>query len=1056
MRAFFFLLCTTVFSLTPENTFSQEKIVIAQDQLASVDDVFIIINKQTGYRFIYPRNLFKNSPKVQLTKGEIGLVKLLNKSLLPSYLDFELSNKNTIIIKEHNISPTSAAQDGIEISGLISDNTGLPLPGANIIEKGTTNGTQSDFDGNYSIIVSKGAILVYSYLGYISREITIGENDSLRNIVLDPDVSALDEITVTSIGYGKVEKREITSSVVSVTSKKFNKGNVNDPAQLLQGKVAGLSIVKPGADPNAGFNIRLRGLSTFGANSQPLIVIDGVLGGSLQLIDPNDIESIEVLKDGSAAAIYGTRGASGVILVTTKKAKGSTARLEYNNYVALEEVSRFVQNSTPQQYIEAGGVDNGYETNWLDLLTRTGVTQVHNLSVSNGNETGSYRASVNYRDVEGIAVGSGFDQLNARFGLNQKLVNDRLNLAFNIGITKRNAQFIPYEGMRFAIIADPTAPIYIDNNPENGYWEPNSPEYHNPYGIINEVNDQGTFKTMLGNLRVDYEVSKNLSLGAFYSMQYESDLRSQYFSSKTRFSSAAGQHGRANKFTEDRNNELFEITGNYEKSLGKLKINLLGGYSWQEFTFENFSAFNTNFITDDLLSNALELGLGTAEGSDAAAGMFSQKEESRLISVFGRAMFNYDDTYFLSATLRREGSSKFGPNNSWGNFYSVSGGINFAKVFTTPFDVLKLRAGYGVTGNLPNQNYEYRVRLSRGARSLFNETTYLQGVNFASNPNPDLKWEEKAETNIGLDFGILNSKIRGSVDYYIRNTTDVLQSVSVPVPPNFYPNTLLNIGELKSNGLEIALGLTAIQNNDFTYNTDVTFSTYNTELVTLTGETERVFLGNLGPPGLNGVNVIKVAEGEVIGDIMAPIFEGLTDDGKRILTDQNGDDTINQEDWKVVGNGLPDFELSWNNAFTYKNFDLNMAFRGAFGHSLVNINRAYYESPAASNNYNPVRTKYYLPELTEGENWNSSYVEKADFFKLDNVTLGYNFDLKEDSLLKSFRLYASGQNLFVISGYTGVDPEVHYSYGSPLAPGIDDRNSYFRTRTITLGLNIGF
>lgn len=949
------------------------------------------------------------------------------------------------------------AQQKKVISGTItSDTEGIPLVGTNIIEKGTSNGTQSDFDGNYSIEVAEGTVLIFSYIGYDSKEIVVGADDVL-NVSLDPNAATLDEITITSIGYGQIEKREITSAVVGVSEKKFNKGNVNDPAQLLQGKVAGLSISRPGGDPNAGFNVRLRGLSTFGANSQPLIVIDGVLGGSLQLVDPNDIESMEVLKDGSAAAIYGTRGASGVIIVTTKKAKGEMSSIEYNGYMAFEEVAKFVPNSTPEQFVEAGGVDNGYQTDWLDLLTETGVSHVHNLSIANSSKNGSYRASINYRDIEGVGIGNGFDQINARVGINQNFFEDRLKIAVNLGITKRNAQFIPYESMRFAIIADPTAPIYNDNDPANGYWEPNTPEYHNPYAIANEVTDDGIFKTMLGSLRADYEIIDGLKVGVFYSMQHESDLRSQYFSSKTRFSSAAGQKGRANKFSEDRDNELFELTGNYQKYFGDLKVDFLLGYSWQEFMFENFSAFNTNFITDDLLYNSLELGLGTAEGSDAAAGMFSQKEESRLISYFGRVMLNYQDAFFLSATLRREGSSKFGPNNRWGNFYSISGGVDFAKAFDTPFDALKLRLGYGVTGNLPNQNYEYRTRLSRGSRVYFNNDRYLQGVTFVSNPNPDLKWEEKAETNIGVDFAVFNSRLRGSVDYYIRNTSDVLQSVAVPVPPNFYPNTLLNIGELKSSGLEIALGGSVVENNDFIYNTDLTFSTFNTELVRFDGERDQIFLGNLGPPGLNGINVIRVAEGEQIGDIMAPIFEGLDEEGRRIITDQNGDGTITQEDDAVkVGNGLPDFEIGWSNRLSFRNWDLNLTFRGAFGHSLVNINRAYYESPAASNNYNPVRTKYYLPELTEGESWNSYYVEDADFFKLDNATLGYNFNIKDESPLKSFRLYATGQNLFVITDYTGVDPEVHYSYGSPLAPGVDDRNSYFRTRTWTIGLSIGF
>lgn len=928
-----------------------------------------------------------------------------------------------------------------------------PLIGATVQIKGTSDGTVTDFEGKYEIQASSDDVLLFSYTGYNPLEEQVG-NRSVIDISMAPASELLDEVVV--IGYGTAERKEITNSVASVDAEDFNKGNVNDPAQLLQGKVAGLSIAKPGGDPNAGFNIRLRGLSTFGANSQPLIVIDGVLGGSLQLVDPNDIESVEVLKDGSAAAIYGTRASSGVIIITTKRAKlGDGAKIDFNSYVATENVAKFVEISTPEQYREAGGVDNGYETDWLDLLTRTGVSQVYNLSAYNSIGSGNYRVSVNYRDVEGVAYNSGFDQINGRLSLMQRAMDDRLKLTFDLGITKRNAEFTPYEVMRFAIIADPTAPLYNNNNPEDGYWEPNTPEYHNPYGISQEVTDEGTFKTLLANLRLNYELFDGFNIDAFYSQQYQNDLRSQYFSSKTRFTSASGQRGRASKFTEDRKNELFELTASFKRNFGKVSLNTVAGYSWQEFQFENFNAFNTNFITDDLLYNALELGLGTAFGSDATAGISSQKEESRLISFFGRAILNFDDTYFLSLALRREGSSKFGPNNRWGNFYSISGGVDLVQAAKIPMDVLKLRIGYGVTGNLPNQNYEYTTRLSRGTRTFFNNSRFLQGVNFASNPNPDLKWEQKAETNIGLDFAFAKSRISGAIDYYVRNTTDVLQSISVPVPPNFFSSTLQNIGELRSNGLEVALDFAAIANETLTYNTGLVFSTFNTELVTLDGEREQIFIGNLGPPGLNGVNVIRVAEGRPIGDIMAPIFEGLDDSGRRIITDQNGDGTISQEDDAVVvGNGLPDFELSWNNTLSIGNFDLSAVIRGAFGHSLVNINRAYYESPAASNNYNPVRTKYYLEDLTESENWNSYYVEKADFVKLDNITLGYNFNFNNQKI-RSMRLYVSGQNLFVITDYTGVDPEVHYSYGSVLAPGVDNRNSYFRTRTFTFGLNLG-
>lgn len=978
---------------------------------------------------------------------------LLNRWLL-FYLLKQVVRKGLFILL---LLPVSFvyAQNTRTVSGQVTAlSDGSALPGVNILIQGRSSGTVTDIDGNYSIqVTSNDNTLVFSSIGYLTEEVAINGRDVI-NITLSEDIKSLSEVVV--IGYGTAEKKEITSSVASVDEKEFNRGNVNDPAQLLQGKVAGLSIAKPGGDPNAGFNVRLRGLSTFGANSQPLIVIDGVVGGSLQSVDPNDIASIEVLKDASAAAIYGTRGASGVIIVTTKKGgMEGTSSIDYNGYVAVEEVARFVPNSTPQQFIEAGGQDNGYETDWLDLVTQTGVSNVHNVALSNSSKSSSYRISVNYRDVEGVAVGSGFDQLNGRLNLTQRAINDRLNLTANLGITRREADFVNYEALRFAIIADPTAPIYLENDPALGYWEPSTPEYHNPYAISREVTDEGNFKTILGSLRADFEVLSGLNLSAFYSQQYESDMRSQYFTSRMRFNSGQGRNGLANKFSEDRLNELFELTGSFKRQIGKLGLNTVVGYSWQELGYENFSAANGNFITDELLYNNLGLGLDIANN---LASMESAREESRLISFFGRAIFNFDDTYFLTAAYRREGSSKFGANNRWGNFYSFSGGIDIQRLADLPMEVLKLRAGYGITGNIPNENYEYLQRLGPGARFLYNGA-YVPSFGVASNPNPDLKWEQKAETNIGLDFAFMNNRLSGSLDYYIRDTKDVLQTISVPVPPNFFGTTLKNIGELKSNGLEVLVNYLALQNNEgFTYNTGITFSTFRTELVKLNDENTQLFLGNLGPPGLNGTLVIRLKEGELIGDIMAPIFEGLNEDGQRIITDQNEDGNITQiDDAVVVGNGLPEFELAWNNSLTFGNFDLNFVMRGAFGHSLVNINRAYYESPAASNNYNPVRTKYYLPELTQPESWNSYYVEKADFFKLDNATLGYNVSLGDESVFKNLRFYLTGQNLFVITDYTGVDPEVHYEYGdNPLAPGVDDRNSYFRTRTYTFGLNVGF
>ncbi len=1023
------------------------------------------VEKLTDVKFMYSAEVIQAKRKVSFNAKNERLAEVLDRLLSPLKISYEVSKRRILLSSAETAEPekTETLFNVVElvalnVSGTVTNNKGEGVPGVSIREEGTGNGVTSDANGKYSISVkNEKSVLVFTSVGYKSFQTAVG-SQKVINVVLEDDNTTLGEVVV--IGYGTVERKELTSSVAKIDAKNFNRGNVNNPAQLLQGKVAGLSIVRPGGNPNEDFSIRLRGLSTFGANSQPLIVIDGVIGGALNALDPNDIKSIEVLKDASAAAIYGTRGSSGVIIVTTKR--GTTdgkASIEYNTYASSEEVAKFVQNSTPEQFVEAGGQNLGFKTNWLDLVTRKGISNVHNLSFSNSSGSTSYTGSVNYRNVEGIYIGTGFKQINARLNLTQRAINDRLTLSFNVGVTNRTASYGFTDGLRFAIIANPTAPVYINNDPTQGYLEPNSPEFHNPVAIAKEATSDGKIKTLVGSIRADFEILDGWNVGAFYSNQIDNNMASTYLSSKIRYGTASGRGGLATKFSQDGNNELFEMTTSYKKTFKDLKLNLVGGYSRQMLSFENVSASNGNFITDELSYNNLGLGLDIA---NKLASVGSAKEESRLVAFFGRAMLNYKDTYFLSAALRHEGSSKFGPNHRWGNFYSVSGGADLLKALKiSALTTLKLRAGYGVTGALPNQNYEYLQRLGTGPRFLF-EGNFVPSVAVASNPNPDLKWEQKAETNIGLDFGLIDNRLTGSVDYYVRNTKDVLQTVSVSVPPNFFGTSLLNIGKLKSNGLEVGLNYAVMPKGikGLVYNTGLIYSTYNTQLVSFDGKQSEIYLANLGPPGLNGTLVVRLKEGEKIGDIMAPIFEGVDDKGARIIKDQNGDGQITRADYVVVGNGLPKFELAWNNSLEYKNFDLNFLIRGAFGHSLVNINRAYYESPAAANNYNPVRTKYYLPNLKQGESWNSYYVEKADFVKLDNITLGYNVNLSEKSAFKKIRFYASGQNLFVITGYTGVDPEVHYNEngttGSPLAPGIDQRTSYFRTKTFTFGINIGF
>lgn len=1033
-----------------------------------VKDVLSEIERSVKIKFTYnPQSIAVNERVTVDYNGE-KLSTVLDGFLTPLNISYELSGDYIILRKQMADAGSSLQEASIQASvvfdvkGVVTDDEGNALPGVNVVIKGTTNGTTTDIEGKYAISVVDGTeTLVFTFIGYAAKEIAIN-NQSVINVSMVADITSLNEVVV--IGYGTVERKEITSAAVNVDAKSFNKGNVYNPAQLLQGKVAGLSIVKPGSDPNAGFAVRLRGLSTFGANSSPLIVIDGVIGGSLQTVDPNEIESMDVLKDGSAAAIYGTRGSSGVIIITTKKAKRGATGIDFNSMVSFEEIGKTVEIASAERFLQEGGPDLGSETNWIDEVTRTGVSQTYNIAAYGNTGPSNYRLSMNYREVEGVAIGSGFKQLNTRLNLNHSMLNDKLTLSSSLGVNVRDADFIPYETMRFALISNPTAPIYINNDPAQGYLEPNTTEFHNPVAIMNETTDDGQYKTMLATLKASYEFIEGLSVSAFYSMQYESDVRSQYFSSKMRWAGSAGLNGRATKSTEDRSNQLFELTGSYKKSFDKLALNVVAGYSGQNFVISNFSAFNTGFITDDLLYNNLSLGLGINSDLSNLRGFDSYKADSKLASFLGRVMLNYDGKYFLSAAYRREGSSRFGENNRWGDFYSISGGTDIASLLgVSAIDMLKIRAGYGVTGALPPGYYDYAALLSENGVTTFNDGSsdrLIRLFGYQTNANPDLRWEQKAETNFGVDFGLLNNKVTGSIDYYVRKTKDLIFPQPVSQPPNLAPTTILNLGDMKSNGLEVLLNYNAINNANFSWTTGITYARNRTEVVKLNGESQVFLGGNLGPPGLNGIVPIKAQIGEPLGLITAPIFLGLTDAGTPDLLpleDINDDGTTNNYDWPVVGNGLPDFDFAWNNTMAYQNFDLSFTMRGSFGHSLINVNRAYYEVPENSANYNLVVTKYYDPNRTGNEAYNSYYVEKADFFKLDNISLGYNLNFN-NSVFKVMRIYVAAQNLFVITDYTGVDPEVHYSTGGftgALFPGLDDRSSYFRSKTYSVGVNIG-
>ncbi len=965
-----------------------------------------------------------------------------------------------------------------KVSGKITDETKEGLPGVAVIVKGTTTGTISDFDGNYTLNVEDGSTLVFSFVGYSTQEVAVG-NRAVVDINMETDQTTLSEVVV--VGYGTQEKKEITSSVTSVKAKDFNQGLVNDPNQLIQGKVGGLTVAKPGGDPNGGYTVRLRGVSTFGANAEPLVVLDGVIGGSLDAVDPNDIASIDVLKDGSAAAIYGTRASSGVILVTTKRGKSGETTFDYNASVAFERVANTIDFFSPEEFRNTPGTtDLGSETDWLDEVTSTAVSHIHNVSMSGGVNNSSYRASFNYRNVEGVGNGTGFEQLNGRLNLTQRALNDNLTLDMNLSVTTKDQDLAIDEVFDHAITANPTLPVLFDGSPGTtdvgGFAERDIFRFWNPVSIQEQLELKETDFSYLGSARLEYDFSdqiEGLRFAVSYSQQRKT-IDSAFFAPSTaKLFGSSGPNGIAGRNQKIEFNQLGEFTGNYDFSVGALDLAVLGGYSYQEFKNEGFGLSGGNFPSDEFSFN----NLGSAQDFDNGLGnAFSSANSNKLIAGFGRVNLNYDGTYFLSASLRREGSSRFGADQRWGTFYAVSGGVNLDNLFAlNNVDQLKLRAGYGVTGAQPGQSL-LSVEKFGPTGSFFFNGGYVPSFGPVSNENPDLKWETKKEVDIGLDFAILDGRLQGTIDWYRRVTSDLLFNISVPVPPNQFDREWRNVGEMTNTGIEIALDYEVVNTGDFKYNTAVNYATFQTEIKKL--DNSPLFEANFGSPGQNDTRLARVADGEPLGQLFLPVKIGIwsasdqeaIDDpslvGSPRFEDLDGDGTYCtcNDDKRVVGNGLPDFTIGWANNFVYKNFDLNLFFRGAFGHDLLNSYRGFYENFEGTTvaNYNIVKGSGLDPALTKAE-VNSSHVESASFFKLDNATIGYNLPVGDNkSGLRRLRFYFAVQNPFVITGYDGIDPEVRYEdlddpdNPNALAPGIERRNTYFTTKTYTFGMNLGF
>ncbi|HEY0609884.1 MAG TPA: SusC/RagA family TonB-linked outer membrane protein, partial [Chitinophaga sp.] len=668
-----------------------------------------------------------------------------------------------------------------KVTGSVTSAGNTPVPGASVQIKGKTTGTSTDVTGHFTLTVpDNNTVLVISSIGFQTQEVPVGERESIA-VTLAETVGNLSEVVV--VGYGTQKKREVTSAVTSVKAEQFNKGNVSDVGQLLQGKVAGLSIAKPGGDPNKPFSIRLRGLSTLGANTQPLVVIDGQIGADLNTVDPNDIASIEVLKDGSAAAIYGTRGSQGVLIITTKQGARGTTRVAYNSQVSAESIYRDIPHMTADEFRALGkGTDYGATTDWNKEISRTAIAHNHNVSLSGGTETGtSYNASLTYRNQQGIAIETGYHQLNGRMNVTQKALKNRLTLNLGITASRRDSDTGYAEAFKYATIYNPTAPVYstdpLYDLTGGGYYEANFIDYVNPVAALRQNTLTGETKRLNLAGSAEYEFIDGLKFLVRYAQQTTSVFAEAYLSKRAFFDrnflnvSGFQRNGYGFKGDIEAYNQLYENTLSYDTKINKIGLSALGGYSYQEFVNKLATMSGGDFLTDasaDDLGSALDFKNGRGK-------ITSFKNASKLVAFFGRVNLNYNDMAFFSASLRREGSTQFGENNRWGTFPAASVGVDLSRVFTIPkVDNLKIRGSWGHTGSLPPGSY-YSLNLLgfNGQPYYAGNGVYLSSSNPTRNANPDLKWESKNELDIGLDFTLFDNRLTGTFDWYDRTTKDL-------------------------------------------------------------------------------------------------------------------------------------------------------------------------------------------------------------------------------------------------------------------------------------------
>lgn len=985
-----------------------------------------------------------------------------------------------------------SAQAQRDVKGKVTDEKGQPAASITVTEKGTRNGVTTGADGAFSIKVKDGSTLVFTGVSFETKEVAVG-SESFYNVTITTTASTLSDVVV--VGYGKSSKKNLSSSVTTLKPGDLNRGAIADVGQLLQGKVAGLNITASG-DPNRPAAVILRGASTVNSPGAPFYVIDGVPGADIATVAPDDIVSVDVLKDAAATAIYGNRAASGVIIITTRRGKKGSAVATYNGYVGIETVSSkldLMDATQHRAYLTANSAayspndDKGANTDWMEAIQRSqAISHNHNLSLSGGSEKSTYSASLNYFDKEGILNRSKLRRIIGRLSLEQYALNDKVKFGLTISNASSNANYVPLQNIVLLQAAKhlPVSPVM---NPDGTYFENlNTTGYFNPVAIVDNAKDDTKYNTLTGNFTTEVKLPFDLQYNLNISYQNTTSLHGEYYGSyygkyptsnfynnpdpgigiaHTLIGNLFGVNGSAFRNSYQNTFKAVESYLTWNRKFGNHNVNAVIGYSWQENTYgEGLSVSSTNFPSDNLGYTNLVLGNPYAissyrinMGSDLTYG------QTRLISDFGRLNYNYNDRYLLQASLRRDGSSVFGENNAWGYFPSVGAGWRISNESFMQnqkiFNDLKLRFSYGVTGNSGGIG-AYTSKLIYGITgTYYNNGVQENAYGPIQGSNPDLQWEEVATTNVGLDFTILKNKISGSLDWYNKNTTDMLfrYNVSASLVPG--GSIWANGGSINNKGLELSLNATPVATKKLTWNTTFNIATNKNEITSLLGpyaNGDSIRYSDPEGPGQTGATLQLLKVGKPIGQFFSLRYAGKDQNGVSTFYKRDGTTTTSPAigtDYFYVGDAQPKILMGWSNSVRYGNWDLNIFLRGVFGNKIFNATRAdlSYTLAAAQNN---ILNSAKDDKITDNRNsyYSTRYIESGSYLRLDNATLSYTFGSPVKGIT-NLRLYATGNNLFTITNYSGIDPEINQG---GVSPGIDYNNFFPKTRTVMFGINLTF